>query len=72
MICFAGDGAEKCRQVLSHPNFKFLEDFNTSSSLMSGLAQAKFDADIFEDTAYFEPYYLKDFVAGAPNVKGLK
>jgi len=72
IIYFAGDGAEKCRNVLIHPNFRFIENFKASSSFMPGLAQSKFNAGIFEDIAYFEPYYLKDFVAGAPNVKGLK
>jgi tRNA threonylcarbamoyladenosine biosynthesis protein TsaB len=72
IICFAGDGAEKCEAVLTHPNFRFMNDFDASAVFMAPLAAAKFVAGNFEDVAYFEPYYLKDFVAGKPNVKGLK
>ena len=72
IICFAGDGAEKCKALLTHPNFRFMNDFDASAAYMAPLAAAKFVAGNFEDVAYFEPYYLKDFVAGKPNVKGLK
>lgn len=72
IICFAGDGAEKCKAVLTHPNFRFLHDFDASAAYLAPLAATKFAAGNFEDLAYFEPYYLKDFVAGKPNVKGLK
>jgi tRNA threonylcarbamoyladenosine biosynthesis protein TsaB len=72
IICFAGDGAEKCKALLTHPNFRFMNDFDASAVFMAPLAAAKFVAGNFEDVAYFEPYYLKDFVAGKPNVKGLK
>ena len=71
IICFAGDGAEKCKALLTHPNFRFMNDFDASAVFMAPLAAAKFVAGNFEDVAYFEPYYLKDFVAGKPNVKGL-
>lgn len=72
IICFAGDGAEKCREVLNHPNFRLLDDFTASAAYMAGFSAEKFKTAQFEDTAYFEPYYLKDFVAGPPRVKGLK
>ncbi len=66
-IVFFGDGAEKCQQVLSgSPNAVFESGFLNSSADMSELAYAKFVAGQFEDVAYFEPYYLKDFVAGKP------
>lgn len=71
-IIFAGDGAEKCRPVLgNHPNAIFMPDFQPSASFMVLLAEEKFRCGEFEDVAYFEPYYLKDFIPGIPKVKGL-
>jgi tRNA threonylcarbamoyladenosine biosynthesis protein TsaB len=72
MIYFAGDGAEKCREVLGHqPNARFLPDFLPSANFMVRLAETKFERQEFEDVAYFEPFYLKDFIPGIPRVKGL-
>lgn len=70
-LVIAGDGAEKCRALLDHPNISFLEDFSVSSIHMVQPAIRQFKAGAFEDTAYFEPFYLKDFIAGKPKVKGL-
>ena len=72
IICFAGDGAEKCEAVLKHPNFRFMKDFDASAAYLAPWAGFRFEAGMYEDTAYFEPYYLKDFIAGKPNVKGLR
>jgi tRNA threonylcarbamoyladenosine biosynthesis protein TsaB len=72
-IYFAGDGAEKCKEVLAHnPNAHFIDSFSLSAEFMAGIAYEKFKAGTFEDVAYFEPFYLKDFIAGPPKVKGLK
>lgn len=72
-VCFAGDGAEKCNAILSHQEHaSFLDDFHASSAHMASISEAKFNARQFEDVAYFEPFYLKDFVAGTPRVKGLR
>ncbi len=72
-IYFGGDGAAKCKDALSHQkNATFLPSFHPSVKAMAALSEDKFMAKQFEDVAYFEPYYLKDFVAGIPNVKGLK
>jgi tRNA threonylcarbamoyladenosine biosynthesis protein TsaB len=72
-IVFFGDGASKCQQVLGqHANAVFVEGFNPSVKYMASLAQLKFNTGQFVDTAYFEPFYLKDFVATAPKVKGLR
>ena len=72
-IIFAGDGAAKCKAVLSHqPNAFFKEDFHPSAAFMATLSDEKFNQKSFEDMAYFEPFYLKDFVAGLPRVKGLR
>lgn len=65
-VAFFGDGAAKCKEVLDHPNALFLDDFKISASGMIPLAEAKLAANTQEDVAYFEPYYLKDFVAGKP------
>lgn len=72
-IYFGGDGAVKCKDALSHQkNATFLPSFHPSAIAMATLAEEKFRAGKFEDVAYFEPYYLKDFVAGIPKVKGLR
>jgi tRNA threonylcarbamoyladenosine biosynthesis protein TsaB len=72
-IVFAGDGALKCRPLFDkHPNAVFSEDFQASARFMISLSEEKFSQKNFEDLAYFEPYYLKDFIAGKPRVKGLK
>jgi len=65
-VAFFGDGAAKCKQVINHPNAVFLDDFNPSARGMIALAEVKFAEKQFEDVAYFEPHYLKDFVAGKP------
>ena len=61
-VLFIGDGALKCREVLTHPNARFREAWPEAEA-MAGLAQKAWDEKRFEDLAYFEPYYLKDFVA---------
>jgi tRNA threonylcarbamoyladenosine biosynthesis protein TsaB len=66
-VIFFGDGAEKCKEVLStHQNAKFISNFNPSAQYLNIIANDKFKAQQIENTAYFEPYYLKDFVAGKP------
>lgn len=63
-IVFYGDGAEKCRETLTHPNARIVNSFVNSATHLTGQAIAKLNAIEFEDVAYFEPYYLKDFIAG--------
>ncbi len=65
-VAFFGDGAAKCKEIINHANAIFLDEFLPSASGMIALAEAKFAQKQFEDVAYFEPYYLKDFVAGKP------
>jgi tRNA threonylcarbamoyladenosine biosynthesis protein TsaB len=73
VIVFGGDGAEKCKELLEHhPNARFLTGFQASSRFMGKQAIEKFHRQIFESLAYFEPFYLKDFIAGKPHVKGLR
>ena len=61
-VLFIGDGALKCREVLTSANAFFAEAFPTAMA-MAPLAQAAWNEKRFEDVAYFEPFYLKDFVA---------
>ena len=73
ILVFAGDGAMKCKTMLEHHgNSIFVDNFIASAKYMASLAEEKFIANMFEDLAYFEPFYLKDFVAGKAKVKGLK
>jgi tRNA threonylcarbamoyladenosine biosynthesis protein TsaB len=72
-VLFAGDGAGKCKEILSNsPNVHFIDDFVPSANYMASIASDKFQKKDFEDVAYFEPFYLKDFIAGPPKVKGLR
>jgi len=71
-IVFAGDGSKKCRSFLiHHENAVFLDDFAASAKYMTLLAGEKLTNKDFENLAYFEPFYLKAFIAGKPRVKGL-
>lgn len=64
-VLFIGDGALKCKDVLTHPNAHFQEAFPLASA-MAPLAEAAYNKKQFEDLAYFEPFYLKEFVAALP------
>ncbi|GAB4321941.1 MAG: tRNA (adenosine(37)-N6)-threonylcarbamoyltransferase complex dimerization subunit type 1 TsaB [Bacteroidales bacterium] len=70
-VVFFGNGAPKTKPVIAHANAIFIDNFVPSASYLIPEALEKFEKGDFEDTAYFEPYYLKDFVAGIPKVKGL-
>ena len=72
VLYFAGDGAEKCKESLYHSNAHFLDQFSVSSKFLVAIAEEKFSKNDFEDTAYCEPFYLKQFQAGKPKVKGLR
>jgi tRNA threonylcarbamoyladenosine biosynthesis protein TsaB len=62
-ILFFGNGALKCKKSINHRNAFFIDDFSPSAQFMVPLALRAFANQTFEDVAYFEPYYLKDFVA---------
>ena len=68
-IMFFGDGAEKCRKVLEGNNTSFIPGIYPSSREMVPLALKYLHEERFEDTAYFEPFYLKDFIATTPRQK---
>ena len=63
-VLFFGDGADKCQDVLTHTNAYFELGIFPSATNMISLAHKKFQNQDFEDVAYFEPFYLKDFVSG--------
>lgn len=65
-VCFFGNGADKCRSVITHPNAIFFPSVVPLAKDMVALAEKAFLRGQFEDTAYYEPFYLKDFVAGKP------
>ncbi|MEN3323455.1 tRNA (adenosine(37)-N6)-threonylcarbamoyltransferase complex dimerization subunit type 1 TsaB [Mariniflexile soesokkakense] len=65
-VYFVGNGVEKTKALINHPNAVFIEGKLPSANQMSVLAFNKYKKSDFEDVAYFEPYYLKDFVALKP------
>jgi tRNA threonylcarbamoyladenosine biosynthesis protein TsaB len=62
LIYFIGDGAEKCKEVITHDNAVFVEGKFPSAKEMCSLAYDKYKKNDIEDVAYFEPFYLKDFI----------
>ncbi|HHB52025.1 MAG TPA: tRNA (adenosine(37)-N6)-threonylcarbamoyltransferase complex dimerization subunit type 1 TsaB [Saprospiraceae bacterium] len=71
-ILFFGDGAAKCMDLIIHPNAILVDDAEASAVGMIDLSYQKFLKSDFEDVAYFEPFYLKEFVAAISKVKGLR
>lgn len=65
-ITFLGPGADKTREILKGENYSFDLSTEVSALGMVSLAEEKFNQAKFESVAYFEPAYLKDFVAGPP------
>ena len=61
-VYFIGNGVEKSKGIITHPNAQFIEGKLPSANEMSKLADMKFTKNDIEDVAYFEPYYLKDFI----------
>lgn len=62
-ICFFGNGSSKCKPVIDSPNARFLDDVHPLAANMVPLANQRFEKAEFEDVAYFEPFYLKEFQA---------
>ncbi|MBU4538856.1 MAG: tRNA (adenosine(37)-N6)-threonylcarbamoyltransferase complex dimerization subunit type 1 TsaB [Weeksellaceae bacterium] len=60
-VIFVGDGAKKAKEILRLPNALFEENFYPSAKYLIKKAVEKFNKKDFEDVAYFEPFYLKDF-----------
>ena len=71
-VTFIGDGAEKTRPLLGiHHNAHYDSDFQISARGMLRIAEVRLSGNQTEDVAYFEPFYLKDFVAKKSVVRGL-
>jgi len=68
-VLFFGDGSTKCKELIAHPNALYIDNINPSAMFMLELADKAFSNKQFEDVAYFEPFYLKDFVATVPKRK---
>ena len=65
-VYFFGNGAAKCKDKLQHPNARFLDDVHPLAKWMFPLAEKAMAQGKFDDVAYFEPFYLKEFVASKP------
>jgi len=63
-VTFIGSGVEKFEAICQHENASFFNELLPSAAEMASLAYHKLKIDDTEDVAYFEPYYLKDFVSG--------
>ncbi len=69
LILIFGDGAAKCRDILKGKNIKHIDEFTNSASHMYVPVYKAFKDQRFEDVAYFEPFYLKDFITSQPKKK---
>lgn len=65
-VYFFGNGAAKCKEKITHPNAHFIDDIHPLAKMMFPLAEKAVAEKDFKDTAYFEPFYLKEFVGSTP------
>ena len=65
-VCFFGNGSDKCKTVLTHKNAHFIDEIVPLAENMIGLALKNYEKNKFEDVAYFEPFYLKEFQTTVP------
>jgi tRNA threonylcarbamoyladenosine biosynthesis protein TsaB len=65
-VYFLGDGAEKCKEIIKHENAIFLDGYFPSAKQMTTVSFEKQQQHDFENVAYFEPFYLKDFLITPP------
>ena len=71
IVYFFGDGAAKCESVINNHNARFIQSVLPVAVDMVALAEMAFRKQDFKDVAYFEPFYLKEFVATTPKNKVL-
>ncbi|MCI5707536.1 MAG: tRNA (adenosine(37)-N6)-threonylcarbamoyltransferase complex dimerization subunit type 1 TsaB [Odoribacter sp.] len=71
VIYFFGNGSDKIKNTLTSPNARFISGIETSARNLAPLAEQAWQNKQFVDVAYFEPFYLKDFVATTPKKKVL-
>lgn len=69
-IYFFGNGAEKCRTIIQFDHAKFIDNIVPQAKYMGALAEQATQLDI-KQMAYYEPFYLKEFVAAPSHIKGL-
>lgn len=65
-IYFFGDGAQKCSTIIDDPNACFIKDIIPLAKSMPLLSEKDYNDNKFQDVAYFEPFYLKEFIASIP------
>ena len=70
-VYYFGDGAEKCAKVFTKPNWHYVPDIVPEAQYVGALAEQNTHSKSV-DLAYYEPYYLKEFIAAQSHVKGLK
>lgn len=70
-VFFFGNGSDKVKDLLTSPNASFIAGIDTSATNMEKISEDKYQAGQFEDVVYFEPFYLKDFIATTPKKKVL-
>lgn len=66
IVTMCGNGAEKCVPVIQHPNIRFVANIVPTANLMCQVAEQKYNEKAFEDVAYYEPFYLKEYMAIKP------
>jgi len=68
IVYFFGNGAEKCKTTLTHPNARFIDGMYPLAENMIVLAEKAYNEKKFVDVAYFEPFYLKEFYTTAAKI----
>jgi tRNA threonylcarbamoyladenosine biosynthesis protein TsaB len=71
-FCYFGNGAAKCAHLINSPNTFMLDDIYATATDMAHPAEKAFQQQAFENVAYFEPFYLKEFIATIPRHKVIK
>lgn len=71
-VYFFGNGAAKCQSVITHPNAHFVDNVVPQAQCMGQLAEMQPNSLDVKQMAYYEPFYLKEFVAAPSHIKGLK
>ena len=73
-VYYFGDGAEKCTKVFTKPNWHYIPNIVPESRYCAAYIETILDhtPGLNVDIAYYEPYYLKEYIAAPSHVKGLK
>ena len=72
VVYYFGDGAAKCAKVFSKPNWHYIPDIVPEAQFMGALVERQMSKEKSIDLAYYEPFYLKEFIAAPSHIKGLK